>query len=143
MLCVESDAQQEDQCFLFIADQGNDNQKVYWSTPRVFLEEFGPTQQSRTNFRGPSVKQTHHLPKRKPVEKCQKDDHAIMLQDPNTGEEMTNKVYEHSKQTKSNILDQSFITMHIEREKKVADVNAKFAALVSWLNLGQISCNQH
>lgn len=138
---VKSDRQHENQYFLFIAGQSNDNQKVYPLTTRVFQEESRPTQESPTNFYGPYVKQTHHHPKRKPVEKCQKDDHAIMLQDPNTCEEMTNKVYKHSNQTKSNIPDQSFITMPIEQEKKVADVNAKFAALVSWLNLGQISCN--
>ena len=54
-----------------------------------------------------------------------------MLQYLYAGEEMANKVYEHSEQANSNILDQSFITMPIEREKKVAEVNAQFAALVS------------
>lgn len=54
-----------------------------------------------------------------------------MLHYLHAGEEMANKVYEYSEQANSNILDQSFITMPIEREKKVADVNGKFAALVS------------
>ena len=61
-----------------------------------------------------------------------------MLQYLHAGEEMTNKVYEYSEQANSNILDQSFITMPIEREKKVAEVNAQFAALVSQMNFDEL-----
>ena len=61
-----------------------------------------------------------------------------MLQYLYAGEEMANKVYEHSEQANSNILDQSFIAMPIEREKKVADVNAQFVALVRQLNFDEL-----
>ena len=126
MSCIKSDAQHEIHSFLFIAGQGNHNQKVHLSS--LIECDRSLDFRSLTNYRGSPVKQRQQLPKKKPAEECQEKGHAIMLQDPNAGEEMANKVHKHSEQTKSNILDQSFITMH-EREKK--DVNAKFAALVS------------